>query len=120
MKNAIDEIEAAFLAAGRLTKSVDLAKTVADLRATVASLREVDSRIAALEKQADAEQAARYGYGVADSDRARISQLESELASLRASESSAGLAKTLERGCATEGPKTEQSSPAGRAVDWRQ
>ncbi|WP_294534636.1 hypothetical protein [uncultured Rhodoblastus sp.] len=113
----LDEFEAAFLAAGRLTKSAGFADLA---RATVTALREVDSRIAALEKQAADEMAARYGFGTCDSDRARISQLESELASLRASESSAGLAKTLERGCATQGTKTEQSPPAGRAVDWRQ
>ncbi len=109
--------EKALANAGRLTKSAgfdDLA------RAAVAGLREVDSRLSALEKQAADSSAARFGFGAADTSQARIAILESEIAALRASESSAGLAKTLERGCATQGPKTERSPSLGCAVDWRQ
>jgi hypothetical protein len=94
MKDSIASIEKSLLDAGRLCKSAGFADPV---RATVASLRDVDSRLAALEKRAVDEMAARFGFGDADTSQARIAQLEEEIAGLRASDSSAGLAKTLAR-----------------------
>lgn len=122
--NAIDRLEKALLQAGRFAKGPGAG--FADLaRASVAALREVDSRLAALEKRTADEQASRFGFGAADSDRARISQLEAELAVLKARHEPGahveGLAKTLGLGRATQGEETEKSPPAGRAVDpWRQ
>jgi hypothetical protein len=120
--NAIDRLEKALLQAGLLAKG---SGGFADLaRATVAGLREVDSRLAALEKRTEDEQAARFGFGAADSDRARISQLEAELAVLKGRHEPAahveGLANTLGLGRATQGAETGKIPPAARAVDpWR-
>ncbi len=66
------------------------------------AMGEISARLDVLEKAAAAEQAARFGFGAADGDQARISQLEAELAVLKARHEPAahveGLAKTLGRG----------------------
>ncbi len=117
--NAFDRLEKALLQAGRVAKGsgggfADLA------RATVSGLREVNSRLAALEKRSSDELAARFGFGAADTSQARIAQLEAEVAGLRASESSAGLAKTLSRsGLALSEEKAEGPSDVSTRQIWR-
>lgn len=87
-----------------------IADAAADLRKAAADFGEVEKRLDRLEKEAADEQAARFGFGAADSDRARhdpAAHVE-------------GPAKTLGLGRATKGAETEQSPSTGRATDWRQ
>lgn len=118
MKNTIDKIEAAFLDAGRLRKSIGIAE---EARAIADSFRAIDSQLAAIEKRSSDELAARYGFGAADNERARIGALEAELAALKARHDGdiSGMSATIGRG-GPSGLGNAESPPAARAVDpWR-
>ncbi len=98
MKDHVSELETMLFNAGRLCKSAGFA----DLgRAAVAGFREIDFRLSKIEKQVADDQAARFGFGAADSDRARNRGDVS------------GVAKTLGRGTATSPAEANEKPPAG-------